>query len=176
MDLPDKIFDKSDTLKLKEFENAVESGDLDKVRMMVEKGMNVDQRLTVYNMTALTIAARHDHLNLVEFLVENGADINHDDGETALMIASRQGRLDIVKFLIERGADIDYKEEFGNTALSAATVYGRLDIMKFLIEHGADVNVRSGDDHLSLMEIATLNKHNHVQHYLSSLGKCEIMR
>ena len=50
-------------------------------------------------------AAEYGHLEIVKFLLENGADLNGNEG-AALSMASCNGHLDVVKFLIEMGVDI----------------------------------------------------------------------
>ena len=56
------------------------------------------------NDLALLLATEEGHLEVVKFLVENGANI-HADNYGALRVASQNGHLEVVKFLVERGAD-----------------------------------------------------------------------
>ena len=53
--------------------------------------------------TALILAAYKSHLEIVQFLVENGSDVSHKDvnGNTALTWAARHGCLEIVKLWIK---------------------------------------------------------------------------
>lgn len=48
-------------------------------------------------------------LNLVKYLLNEGLDVNHVDGEGKfpLLVASSFGKLEIVKFLLEHGAIVD---------------------------------------------------------------------
>ena len=72
--------------------------------------------------TALMLASREGHLDVVKFLVDKGADINavttteDEEAVTALMLASRRGHFDIVKFLVESGADTEVADQEGKTA------------------------------------------------------------
>ena len=79
---------------------------------------------------------RGDDLEIVKYLLENGADINAKDnyGTTALMKASSNGQLEIVQFLIENGADINIKNNEGKTALDVAATK---EIKKVLRKAGA---------------------------------------
>ena len=59
--------------------------------------------------TALCVSSENGHLDIVKYLVENGADINkysyhlnNEDNVTCL--ASENGHLEIVKYLVENGA------------------------------------------------------------------------
>jgi ankyrin repeat protein len=55
----------------------------------------------------LTEAARNGYLDVVQFLVENGADI-HAGNDRALQLAAEYGHLDVIRYLIENGADISH--------------------------------------------------------------------
>lgn len=48
------------------------------------------------------LAVSHGRMDMVELLLDSGADINiqDDDGSTALMCAAEHGHIDIVKFLL----------------------------------------------------------------------------
>jgi len=151
---------KTSELNLELF-NAAESGDLAKVKLLTEKGANVNAvdlegstALDIEGGTALMTASGMGHLDIVKFLVEKGAAVNARttgdvDGGAALMMASGMGHLDIVRFLVEKGADINARttgDVEGDTALMMASGTGHLDIVQFLVEKGADVNaVATGD-------------------------------
>ena len=69
---------------------------------------DVNIRATKNSQTALMLAVSHGNFEIVQMMVEAGADINiqDDDGSTALMCAAEQGHLDIIKFLLAQ-ADCD---------------------------------------------------------------------
>jgi len=62
---------------------------------------------------------------LLEFLLDNGADINAvtNDGMTALMCAIKSKNKHVAEYLLERGADANIKDTSGNTALTYAQIY-----------------------------------------------------
>lgn len=66
------------------------------------------------------------HGNLVEILLENGADANIKvvDGKTPLYVAALNGHGRVVEILLENGADISIKDNWGSTPFSAATESG----------------------------------------------------
>ena len=59
-----------------------------------------------YGRTALMYASEYGHLDLVVFLVENGAKIYTNDnyGNTAMSDASKNGHKEIVEYLKSKGA------------------------------------------------------------------------
>ena len=82
--------------------------------------------------------------SLVEFLLDNGADINKKDGEgcTPLHIAST---LEMAKILIERGADFEAVNNKGETPLICHSSCGRVDIVNYLISKGASKETKTYD-------------------------------
>lgn len=61
---------------------------------------------------------------LLEFLLDNGADINavNNKGKTALMYAVKSENKHIAEYLLEHGADANIKDNAGNTALTYAQI------------------------------------------------------
>ena len=98
--------------------------------------------------TPFLLAVKKGRLDIVEVLLDEGADINIGkvDGsktETPLFWAVKKGRLDIVEFLLEKGADINKGEVTPKgkvTPLCLAVKNGHLDIVKFLLGKEADIN------------------------------------
>jgi ankyrin repeat protein len=94
---------------------------------------------------ALINAANKGDFEVVEALLDNGADINARDeqNQTALHQAASRGQTPIVKLLLERGADVNAKNLFGQTPLLAPVYSGSLDTVRALLAAGADVDARS---------------------------------
>ena len=57
--------------------------------------------------TLLHVAAEKGHLEILEFLIQNGVNPNskNNDDETAMHKAARNGFSNIVQFLLENGGD-----------------------------------------------------------------------
>lgn len=69
--------------------------------MVFSKSDNIDD-IFQHSQTALMLAVSHGNLDMVQMLIEAGADINiqDDDGSTSLMCAAEHGHIDIVKYLL----------------------------------------------------------------------------
>lgn len=87
---------------------AIIKGNLDIVKLLIEKGANINVKYDLYN-TPLHIAMINGNLEIVKLLIEKGADVNakNETNDTPLHIAMIKGNHDIVKLLIEKGADIN---------------------------------------------------------------------
>lgn len=89
----------------------------------------------------LVAAIQNSFKSIVELLLDNGADIEHEDSwyGRPLQVAVKSGNLDLLKFLVGRGAGINSEggpESRG--VLQSAASRGRLPMVRFLVEHGAD--------------------------------------
>jgi ankyrin repeat protein len=122
------------------------TANLDKVRLLVEKGANVNAR-SKQGRSPLVIAAAHDgNVEVLRLLIARGADVKAPGAagaNAALIAASGANDIAMVKLLIEHGADAKAKDPAGFTALIDAAGYGNLEAVKLLLARGADVNAQS---------------------------------
>ena len=117
----------------KEFLNACEEGDLERVKQLLERGADVNVR-DKDGETALMIVSWYGKKEIAELLIKNGIDINAKDnlGRTALMYASWYGHNEVVKLLLENGADVNAQDEDDITALMYAFKNGDKEIIELL--------------------------------------------
>jgi len=81
--------------------------DVDKVRLLIAHGANVNARSET-DRTALLVAASYPRTNnLMKLLLDAGADLRAQDrgGSTALSLAIRSADVEVVQFLTARGLD-----------------------------------------------------------------------
>ncbi len=94
--------------------------------------------------TALHQAAGRARPEVVQYLLDRGADVNvqDDDGATPIFFAAASNPDPKVFFLlVERGAKLDLQtKENGTTLLHKAMFNRRIEPVRFLLDHGLDVN------------------------------------
>ncbi|VVC28052.1 Hypothetical protein CINCED_3A004723 [Cinara cedri] len=86
-------------------------------------------------MTALMFACSNGWLKLVEYLVNDGADIeivDNQNGETALFFAIRFNHFNIVKFLLSRGANKDATDKRNHTVYRIVESKNMSDMLNLL--------------------------------------------
>lgn len=138
---------------------AVNAGDVARVRDLIAQGADVDAR-DAYGATALMNAAHSGNLEMVETLLAAGAEVDAKDelGWTALMKAcfnaeQDRGFPDIVSRLIKAGADPNVKITYGIRPLMLAAGYGEARVCEALLAGGADVLARNDGGLTALMMV-----------------------
>ncbi|KAJ4218988.1 hypothetical protein NW759_008144 [Fusarium solani] len=121
--------------------SAVNSGYRQRVLALLDGGADIDAQDRIGDSTALTHAAWLGRDDLVELLLENGADPNRREqhGWTALHIAIKHGYSGIVATLIDHGANVDARVH-GWTPMLLAAKDWRFQVPDYLVKKGADVN------------------------------------
>lgn len=135
--------------------------DIAKVRELLRQGASPNASNWDGNSrTALMVAAQNGDGDIVELLLNDGANVNAKaeatsgveghvlSGITALSLAPRSGNLSIVEMLVKHGADIHPKDSYGRTALAFATTN---EIAQFFLDRGLDINARDRDGYTLLI-------------------------
>jgi len=126
-------------------QEAAGTGDIDAVKSLIKKTVDVDRMDDSFRMTALQRAAIGGHKGIVELLLANGARIDVQRGwpsRTPLQWAAQKGHRQIVELLINKGANVNAKNEEGRTPLHIAALQGDAEIVESLLAHGGDVNAK----------------------------------
>ncbi|MDT8998643.1 ankyrin repeat domain-containing protein [Paucibacter sp. APW11] len=123
--------------------------------------------------TALALAVRWQHAELVDVLLQAGANANtHTKScyqSTPLMEASRHGNPRIVDALLRAGAAVNEGDRYGDHALNWASYFGQTAMARRLIEQGADLR-RTGQTDDSPLEIANREGHAELAAVLRAAG------
>ncbi len=127
---------------------AVRDGQVDQVNCLLEKSCvlvhakDVDEDQT----PLLFLAIENQHAELVQLLLENGADphVTTRSGWTALGRACSQATPTIVDLLLDHGADLNERDAWGTLPL-----YGAMDsqaMLRHLLQRGATADVKMAID------------------------------
>uniref|UniRef100_T1I1W7 Poly [ADP-ribose] polymerase n=1 Tax=Rhodnius prolixus TaxID=13249 RepID=T1I1W7_RHOPR len=136
--------------------DAAKRGNLARVQRLVTQD-NINCRDTQgRNSTPLHLAAGYNNVEVAEFLLENGADVNAQDkgGLIPLHNASSYGHLDIAALLIKYNTVVNATDKWGFTPLHEAAQKGRTQLSALLLAHGADPMLKNQEGQCPL-EVAT---------------------
>ncbi|XP_050393170.1 serine/threonine-protein kinase TNNI3K [Patella vulgata] len=102
---------------------AAANGDLSGLKYLIDNGENINVRSSD-GMTPLAIAAFWGYADVVEFLLENRADVNltnKGNNWTPLHCASFQGHGKVILNLMQHTPDLYIKDNLGRTAVDFAS-------------------------------------------------------
>jgi len=132
---------------------ATQYGALDRVKEIIEKGFDVNQR-DEENITLLHWASINNRKEIVQFLIKKGSVIDAVGGElmsTPLHWATRQGHVAIVIMLLQYGGEPSIKDGEGCAAIHLAAQFGHTAILGYLIAKGQSVNTQDNNGMTPLM-------------------------
>ena len=138
--------------------------------LLVERGADVNAR-DVCGEAPLHLATYFLELELVQMLVDNGANVNaaqDDQGqtplhrvlETDLARFSDRNRFGIAQLFVERGADVNARHENGETPLHLASSLVDLRLVQMLVDHGATVDAEDNRGRTPLHRVLEAQGHS----------------
>ena len=115
------------------------------VQGLLDAGANINGRLAEVGTTALGWAACGEHIILMKYLLERGADVDTaaNGGSTALSCAAFMGQSGAVELLLAHGANANAPQPGNYTPLHAGTYGGNDKVVRLLLDAGAEVNVQT---------------------------------
>jgi ankyrin repeat protein len=147
------------------FFDAIATGDVLVVKLLHEAGGNLNDKAELGALrTPLQLAVEKRHTEVIEYLLDNGADVNAAPcirgGATAIQLAAIKGNVGLAERLVlEYGADFNAPAcKFqGRTAFEGAAEHGRLDMLLMLYHKGVDLCSDDGTQLQRAMKFAEEN-------------------
>jgi len=141
--------------------DAVQAGDLQKIKEFVETDPALVNFLSEDNEAPLHLAAFMGLTEIAQYLIDNKADINIKgrQGCTPLHYASYGNQVDLVKLLINEVVNPDILSERSYTPLHFAAMRPSPDAIAILIKMGASINAQDveGNTPLHLSAVTGLS-------------------
>ena len=121
-----------------------------KSKRIMEKMMEVNS----HKLRAMHLAAEEGHSEIVQLLLEAGADndLRSEAGASALQLAALKGHLEVARLLIQKGTGLE---------LLCFAEEGRLEAVQLLLEGRADPD-KVRHDGLSALQMAAVHGHSEV--------------
>jgi len=155
-------------------QGAAQRGDLANLQaMMGNDGSQIDKQYQ-NGQTLLHSAAEYGKLDVVRYLVENGADISKRAdgyyGYQTIHFAVLSGNLEMVKYLVSKGADVNALADGKVSVLHLAVQNYNVNssMIKYLISSGSNVNAKDEWGVSVLQSAASTGNVNLVKYLVSS--------
>lgn len=132
---------------------AAREGHEEMVALLLSQGADINAQTEETQETALTLACCGGFLEVTDFLIKAGADLELG-ASTPLMEAAQEGHVDLVRYLIGAGASVNACTATGDTALTYACENGHTDVADLLLQAGAAMEHESEGGRTPLMKAA----------------------
>lgn len=139
---------KDESERTKRFLNEAARWDckLDTLQALHRAGVNIEATERTLQRTALHLAATVNRLDVVEFLISVGSQVDREDGTlntplTTAAISEGEFAESIVRCLHRCGASIHTQNRSGGAPLHSAVYTSNLSLLRFLLSVGANPNV-----------------------------------
>ncbi len=124
------------------FAVAIEDGDIEKVRALLDSGHAADTPIEYgeSSETPLMKAARSGTDDIARLLIARGANVNAKDGDSTTALEDAIGRehVSMVALLLEAKADPNVVNKYMQSALSNAAAAGNLELTEMLLKAKAN--------------------------------------
>ena len=135
---------------------AAEGGNSSIVMRAFSYDIDINAKDDDCSATPLIIAVKQNHIEVVKYLLQKGADISlttEPEKRNALHIASQEGSVAVIEMLLSYDLRPDPRDGEGNTPLACAAANGQIEAVNCLLEHGADPFLK-GQNGWSLLHFA----------------------
>ncbi|VUD56296.1 hypothetical protein TDB9533_01949 [Thalassocella blandensis] len=140
----------------KELFECAGDGSLDTIKQLNADGVDVLSEKDESGNTPLMVASCWGHLNVVEYLLDMGANIEekNKNGLAPIVFACQSGMHEVAELLLRRGADNRVLNADGESLLMVASMQGNLDTIKVLLDSGLDASYQDDAGYTAAMYTA----------------------
>lgn len=160
---------------------AAKEGDIKQVQFLTNAGVEVNYIDCTSQTTALHVATKEGHKDLVEELLALGANITLKDQEdrNALHYAVKYSRAEIANSLIKWSIKNNIKGYVDGEGSDSITplllVDDNIDVARVLLQHNANINLNCGDCGTALHMAAAFNNNRMIKFLLESKADIEAL-
>jgi len=121
--------------------NASEKGDIETVKSLLKNGVYIHAQ-NRNGACAVVAAAYNNRLDIVDLLIDAGADVNMKDNtlQSAYLISTSEGYTELLLKTLKAGADVHATDSYNGTGLIRAADRGHVGIIKELLKTDIRVN------------------------------------
>ena len=168
------LLDENDETGMTLLMEAAQTNNQKGLQLLCEKGADVHRCETISGHSALLIATKQGHYEIVKYLIDQGADpeIRDKFGFTPISMAIVEDKIDCLATLLGYGVLLERRDENYDTPFLSAIRCKNLEAIKMLVSAGADITVKTRDDK-SIFDIADETKNEEVIKLISFLKNTE---
>lgn len=170
----------------KEIIAAIEAGNFDEVKEITENAVNIDELLNPPRIwtgfAPLQVAAKLDHYEIANFLLEKGASVNNTSLEevSPLHFAAISGNNRMLELILENGGEINGADHQGNSPVHYAAASGNSEAMKILVsslskqEDITNMLTQKNNSHLTALHVAVAKNDQAMASFIITAGKIDL--
>ena len=150
-------------------------GNLELARVMLRKDLDINT--SIRGNTPIKAAVQSGNAELVQFLIEKGADFRSSFGKnkySCLHYAAQSGHAAVIKVLVEAGLDINSLDARGNTPLYLAVLAKKVSSVHELLGLGADPNIRPEKRPAAVWMAVVQDERESIQSLIQYGAECEL--
>jgi uncharacterized protein len=131
--------------------DAARTGNIERIQTLIKLKPDTINTTNQNGFTPLILACYYRQKNMVDFLINKGANLETDSPEgPALLAAVYRGDVEIANLFLLHEANVNVSNSEGTTALMFAVMAGNMEMVKLLLNHNADKNKLSKHGHTAL--------------------------
>jgi len=125
-----------------EIEGYIAQGNLDIIKAIDPLNLKY---INDYGETYLFYAVRENNIDLINYLMKIGLDINHYTKRGKSLLHYSTDNLELTAFLIGKGVNINKQDSDGRAPIMLSAQRGNIDLVRLYIENNADLILKDNE-------------------------------